>query len=132
MASVGWKRQYETETICDFYQMVRMFAEEKPNDAKLQAFARKCKLTALMLLTQESKDMDRGSILKDRLADCEDCRRWNDGKRPCETTDDRKCIYKQSKHKRQIIKHYFGEEGMHFIDWAGKIIAKREAKTCTR
>lgn len=130
--SVGWKRQYETETVCDFTQMVRLFAAEKPNDAKLQAFARKCRLTALMLLTQEQKDLDRGDIAKDRLTDCEYCRRWNDGMRPCETAEGRKCVYKQPKHQLQVIKQHFGEEGMHFIDWAGKIIAKREAQTCTR
>lgn len=130
--NVGWKRQYEVETVCDFTQMVRMFAAEKANDAKLQAFARKCKLTSMMLLTQEQNDMEHGNIVKDRLADCENCRRWNDGKRPCETAEGRKCVYKQPKHQLQAIRQYFGEEGMHFIDWAGKIIAKREAQTCTK
>ena len=130
--SVGWKRQYETEAICDFCEIVKMFAAEKPNDAKLQAFARKCKLTALMLLTQEQKDWEMGDIARDRLADCEDCRRWNDGKMPCETAEGRTCIYKQPKYQLRAIKKYFGDEGMHFIDWAQKIIAKREAQTCTR
>ena len=132
MTDVGWQRQYEVEAVCDFTMIVKMFAEEKPNDAKLQAFARKCKLTALMLLTQEKKDLERGSVVKDRLADCEDCRRWNDGKRPCDENEGRKCKWALPAQQLKTIKRYFGEEGLHFIDWAGKIVAKREAQVCTR
>lgn len=132
MARVGFKRQYETDAICEFSQLVRMFAAEKPNDEKLQAFARKCRLTALMMLTQERKDIETGSIVKDRIADCEDCRRWNNGNRPCETAEGRECIYKQPKEKLRVIRERFGDEGMHFIEWAGRIIKMREAKACTK
>ena len=132
MTSVGWQRHYETEAICDFYEIVRLFAAEKPNDAKLQAFARKCKLTALMLLTQETKDIDRGNIVKDRLADCEECKRWNDGKRPCEANEKHRCKYDMPAERRKVIIRHFGDEGKHFIEWAAKIIEKREARACTR
>lgn len=126
--SVGWRRQYETEAVAEFYEYVRAFAAEKPKDARLQAFARKCKLTALMVATQEQKDIERGDIAGDRAADCDECRRWN-RKDPCEAG---KCIYQQPTERLRVIRHYFGDEGTHFLEWAGGIIKMREAQTCTR
>lgn len=130
--SVGWQRQYETKAVCDFAMAVRIFAEEKPNDAKLQAFARKCRLTAIMVMAKEDEDVKTGNIVKDRLADCEQCKRWNNGKWACGEDRAKKCKWDTPAEFRKTVIRYFGEEGQHFIEWAGKIIAKREARTCTK
>lgn len=129
--SVGWQRQYEVEAICDFCQIVGIFAAEKPNDAKLQAFYRKCRLTTLMLITQEEKDIERRSVCADRAADCRDCRAWNNGERPCDGSQGRRCKYALPAEQLKAIKRYFGDEGIHFIRWSSKIISKREAKACS-
>jgi len=130
--SVGWQRQYETDAVCDFAMAVKIFAEEKPNDAKLQAFARKCRLQALMVMAQEDEDRKTGNMALDRLADCEACKRFNDGKRPCDENEGRKCKWAMPAEFRKTVIRYFGDEGKHFLEWAGKIIAKREARTCTK
>ncbi len=132
MASIGWKRQCETDTVSDFALIVKMFAEEKPNDAKLQAFSRKCSLTAIMLLQQERTDLEVRDGIKDRQSDCKSCMSLHNEARPCDAAKGRECIYKQPSERLRVIKHYFGDEGMHFIEWAGRIIKKREATACTR
>lgn len=130
--SVGWQRQYEVETLCEFYGMVKAFADEKPNDAHLQDFARRCKLNAIMEATKERHELNSGgSVVKDRIRDCDRCRAESQGASPCTFT--KKCKYRSASEMVKVIKTHYGEEGMHFIDWAGGILKKREAKAaCTK
>lgn len=130
--SVGWRRQAETDTVCDFCLMVKMFAQDRPDNAELQALARKTRLKAQMLIALERAEMQTGDIAADRIKDCEDCRRWNDGARPCERNEGRKCKYKQPEEQLKVIRRHFGDEGLRFVRWAGKLAAEMEAETCTR
>lgn len=47
---LGYKRDYEVDAICDFAQIVKMVAFDHPEDAALQAYCSKVKMTAIMLL----------------------------------------------------------------------------------
>ena len=127
--SVGWQRQYETEAIIDFAQWVKIFAEEKPNDAKLQAFARKSIMEAISTATREQHDLRTGNVVHDRREDCRRCL-MESGGRPC--ADGKGCKFRRTPERVKAIERHFGDEGKHFLDWAGAIIMRREAKACTR
>jgi len=132
--NAGWRSQYETEAISSFALILRWMAEERTQDAELQAFARKAKLTAIMLIAQEKQAIETGSVCKDRLSDCNDCRRENGGMRPCkaEPGKDRVCRWETPEHKLRTINRHFGPEGMKWVEEAGKYAEKRlEAKACT-
>lgn len=45
---LGYKRDYEVDAICDFAQIVKMVAFDHPEDAALQAYCSKVKMTAIM------------------------------------------------------------------------------------
>ena len=125
--SVGWQRQSDVEALCTFSEIVKVFADEKPNDAHLQDFARRCKLNAIMEATKERHELDSGgSVVKDRIRDCDMCRATSEGPATCEAS--KVCKYNTPQEKIKVIQTHYGEEGMHFIDWAGAILKKREAK----
>ena len=130
--SVGWQRQYEVEALCEFYEIVKIFADEKPSDAHLQDFARRCKLNAIMEATKERHELSSGgNVVKDRIRDCDICRATSDGPVPCTFT--KSCKYKTAHETVKIIQKHYGEEGMHFLDWASTILKKREANAaCTK
>ena len=75
MGSVGYKRQYETEAIYDFAMLVKILPTALPESKELQELARRAKLTFIMAATTEQNDLKTGSIFRDRLQDCETCKR---------------------------------------------------------
>ena len=125
MASVGWKRQYETETLCNFYKVIRLMEDRIPEDEALRAFAKKAKLVAIMKLTQEQIDVKAGTVADDRLNDCAACRKQNGGKCYRDFNPERRCIYERADVKLRVILKAFGEEAKEWIEKAGQL-AERE------
>ena len=109
--SVGWRRQAETDTLCDFALMVKYFAEQAPNSQKLKALAMTSKLRAEMALQRERVELRDGDILGDRSTDCKYCRSRSSCRK-----ENRDC--NSAKEKAQIIRRNYGEQGLNFIRWA--------------
>ena len=130
MASVGWKRQYETETLYRFAMMMKIVAARKPEDAEAAAFARKARLVATMQLSQEEIDLKNGDPARDRINDCVVCRRQNVDRCYRDYNEEKNCIYERADVKLRVIIKHFGEEAKRWIEEAGKIAeAELEAKT---
>lgn len=128
MASVGWKRQYETEAICWFYRVMQAVTAKMPGDEAAAAFTRKVKLTATMKLTQEMIDSKAGTVADDRLNDCAACRKQNDGRCYREFNPKRDCIYERADVKARVILRTFGDEAREWIEKAGQLAEELEAK----
>ncbi len=126
--SLGWKREFESEALSDFVQAVRLIAAEHPEDAVLQAFAQKARLTAIMVLTNEMRDLNKpgASCLYDRLEDCRKCRAKN-GNHPCHANGGHEsCIYKSPAYALKAIEKHLGENA---LDYVLKYIPKQEEPT---
>ena len=78
----GYKQQYEVDAIADYAEIVKLLANAHPESAALQAYLSKVKLTAIMLLASEMREIGVSDIVRDRLDDCRDCER-QEGIRPC-------------------------------------------------
>lgn len=124
--SVGWKRQTETDTLCDFALMVKLFAEQAPRSQKLQALALKARLTAEMAMQRERADAERGDILCDRAKECQ----WCHVRDICRKQGQRQCA--STAEKARIIQQHFGDEGLNFIRWACTKADKMEESICTK
>lgn len=126
--SLGWKQEYESEALSDFTQAVRLIAMEHPEDAALQAFARKAQLTTIMVLTNEVRDLNKpgANCLRDRLDDCRECRARNES-RPCHANGGHEsCIYKSPAYALKAIEKYLGGNA---LDYVFKYIPKQEEST---
>ena len=111
--SVGWKRQTETDTLCDFALMVKLFAEQAPNSQKLQGLAFTAKLKAEMALQRERVELRDENIALDRITECQRCPHHG----TCRNhPNEREC--NSAKEKVQIIRHHYGDLGLNFIRWA--------------
>lgn len=133
--SVGWKRQYETDAVYMFCEAVMFFAAKDTRNEWLQAFARKTRLRTIMVSQQYIHDTERESIVHDRLEDCEYCKRWNDGTRPCEHNERRECTYNTPEEAVKTVKRIFGEEAKRFYEYAYQhrdLLEVKEAQACTR
>ncbi len=129
MASVGWKRQYEVDTLCDFFEMMLILSRKNPGDTELAAFTRKAKMVAIMQLSQEGIDLKNGDPATDRINDCRVCRQHNGGRCYRDHNPDRKCIYERADIKLRVILKHYGEEAKRWIEEAGKLAqAELEAK----
>lgn len=129
MASVGWKRQYETETLYRFAMMMKIVAERKPEDAEAAAFARKARLVATMQISQEEIDLKSGDPARDRFNDCAVCKKQNGDRCYRDFNEKKDCIYERADVKLRVIMKHFGEEAKRWIEEAGKIAeAELEAK----
>lgn len=110
--SLGFKREYETEAICEFAQMVKMVAFDHPEDAALQAYCSKVKMTAIMMLMQDKHEIGKSNILEDRMRDCRECE-FEEKTRPCVVDGKRgSCKYKSIKYQAMFIEKNLGEDAM--------------------
>lgn len=117
MGSVGYKRQYETEAIYDFAMLVKTLSELcYPDSKELQQLARRAKLTFIMLATTEQRDLKTGNIVRDRLQDCADCKRWS-SEQPCMVNGHRtgRCKYASDEYKAGVIRRQFGDAVIEII-----------------
>lgn len=117
MGSVGNKRQYETEAIYDFAMLVKILSElHYPESKELQELARRAKLTFIMAATTEQNDLKTGSIFRDRLQDCETCKRWSNDQ-TCERNGHftGPCKYSSAAYKAKAIRDHFGMEAIEII-----------------
>lgn len=115
--SLGWKREYESDALVQFTQVVRLIAADHKEDAALQAFAKKAQLTTIMALANEKRELNLpgSSILQDRLADCLECQR-REGTKPCIKGGTRgPCIYKSPKYMLQAIEKHLGKGALDLI-----------------
>lgn len=115
--SLGWKREYESEALSNFTQAVRLIASEHPEDAALQAFAKKAQLTTIMVLTNEMRDLNKpgANCLYDRLEDCRECRAQN-GSHPCHANGGHEsCIYKSPSYALKAIEKYLGQNALDYV-----------------
>lgn len=127
MAGVGWRRQYETETLCWFSKLMQHLAEKRPEDKEAEAFARKTKLVASMQISQEVIDLKSGNPAQDRIRDCAACRKQNGDRCYRDYNERRICIYERADVKLRVILKHFGEEAKRWIEEAGKL-AETEAE----
>lgn len=116
--SVGWKRQYETEAVELFCDTVMFFAAHDPGNEWLQGFARKTRLRTVMVSQRFISDMEHESIVRDRLDDCERCKKWHDDTRPCMHNERLECVYKAPEEQVRTIKRIFGEEATRFYEYS--------------
>lgn len=115
--SLGWKREYESDALALFTDAVRIIAADHPEDAALQAFAKKAQLTTIMVLADEKRELNMpgSNILKDRLSDCLECQR-REGTKPCIKDGTRgPCIYKSPKYALQAIEKHLGKGAFDLI-----------------
>lgn len=107
---LGFKRDYEVDAICDFAQIVKMVAYDHPEDAALQAYCSKVKMTAIMLLIQDQREIGKTNILKDRQQDCRECE-FSEKTRPCMAGGKRgACKYKSASYQAQFITKHLGAD----------------------
>lgn len=105
----GYERQYETDAIADYAQIVKIIAHDHPEDAALQSYCTKVKLTAIMILAGEIRDTGQSNILQDRMSDCRDCEQ-QEGTRPCMADGLRgRCKYNSPEYRIKAIVKHFGE-----------------------
>lgn len=126
--SLGWKREFESKALSDFVQALRLIAAEHPEDAALQAITQKARLTAIMVLTNEMRDLNKSgaSCLYDRLEDCRECRARN-GNYPCHSNGGHEsCIYKSPAYALKAVEKYLGKNA---LDCVVKYIPEQEEPT---
>lgn len=111
----GYERQYETDAIADYAQIVKIITHDHPEDAALQSYCAKVKLTAIMILADEMREIGQADILKDRINDCRDCEHQT-GMRPCIADGLRgECKYKSAEYRIKAIIKLFGESAFDLI-----------------
>lgn len=107
---LGYKRDYEVDAICDFAQIVKIVAFDHPEDAALQAYCSKVKMTAIMLLIQDQRAVGKTNILKDRRQDCRECE-LAEKMRPCMVNGKRgACKYKSIEYQARFIEKHLGTD----------------------
>lgn len=110
--SFGFKREYETEAICEFAQIVKMVAFDHPEDAALQAYCQRVKMTAIMMLMQDKHEIGKSNILEDRMRDCRECE-FEEKARQCVMNGKHgSCKYKTIKYQTIFILKRFGEDAL--------------------
>lgn len=117
MGSVGYKRQYETEAIYDFAMLVKILSElHYPESKELQELARRAKLMFIMAATTEQRDLKTGNIIRDRLRDCESCKRWSNDQ-TCMQNGNRtgSCKYSSAAYKAKAIRDHFGMDAIEIV-----------------
>ncbi|MGI6689864.1 MAG: hypothetical protein ACOX63_03280 [Christensenellales bacterium] len=127
-ATVGWRRDGETEAVTDFAKIVMFVAAEMKQDAELQKIARRFQLIATQVALAEMMDIDRRkSVVADRLRDCADCR--EQGTPAC--AEGGQCKYKTAAFRYQAIRKHYGEEALEQVmpklnEYARKHTTKEE------
>lgn len=110
--SLGLNREYETEAICIFAQIVKMVSFDHPEDTALQAYCSKVKMTAIMMLMQDKHEIGKSNIMEDRIQGCRQCE-LDEKMRPCVLNGKHgRCKYKSIKYRALFIKKHFGEAAM--------------------
>lgn len=127
---MGIKAELEVEAVAKFASGIYFMAKDFPENEKLQAYARKVQLTAIMALTKARMEAKNGTMLRDRQSDCSECRRKY-GFQPC-TEGDGECVYRSPEWTYRFIQKNFGEDGAGALDalceWAASKIESKGAK----
>lgn len=112
----GYKQQYEVDAIADYAEIVKLLANAHPESAALQAYLSKVKLTAIMLLASEMREIGVSDIVRDRLDDCRDCER-QEGIRPCMSEGlYGKCKYNSSEYRAMAVIKHFGKSAFGLLE----------------
>jgi len=117
MGSIGFKRQYETDALFDFAMLLKYLSEiSYPGNTELQTLARRAALTYVMAANEEEVDMKSRNIIRDRLQDCADCKRWT-SEQPCIVNGHHSgpCKYNSFTYKAGVIREKFGDKAIEII-----------------
>lgn len=113
----GHKRDAQLAALCDFSTWVCDTSNMHPDDAELWEFRRVVTLTALNELMMDKQQMNdpHSNIVRDRLDDCEDCKRT--GLDSCMVNGKHigKCRWRTGTQKIEFVKERFGEKALKYL-----------------
>ena len=127
----GHKRDAQLAAWCDYSAWICLAARMHPDDIRLVAFSRIVNMSTVQELVADKNAMDarETDILRDRIADCEECR--GEGQAICYDNGryTGKCRWRASKSKVEFVRGRFGDDAIQFLKKYTDVKAKGEKKS---